>query len=96
MEAIKECCDEAIVAFGGKPVSGSDPQRSKRPDETVGICQDLFLSPPRVEMAFKQVLKNMTVGETSWQKFYLFYIFSPTCKMWSMVTGVVSSGLTFL
>ena len=65
VEAIKECCDEAIVAFGGKPISGSgsDLQRTRRPDEAVGLSQDLFHSPPRVEMAFKQVLKNMTVGE---------------------------------
>jgi hypothetical protein len=69
VEAIKECCDEAIVAFGGKPISGSgsgsDPHKSRRPDEAVGLSQDLFHSPPRVEMAFKQVLKNMTVGENT-------------------------------
>ena len=68
VSVIKDCCNEAIVAFGGKVSNGVDSSKSckqskREKDETIPV-QDLFHSPPRVEAAFKQVLKNMTIGKT--------------------------------
>jgi hypothetical protein len=90
VQAIKECCDDAILAFGGRPIidqekenekpnrnqTGSnrnDPNRNRSdPNQTESsrternrteTNRDIFQNPPRVEMAFKRVLKSMTVGE---------------------------------
>ena len=56
VDAIKICSDEAIVAFGGRPVN-----------EIVSDFRDessleIFRSPPKVELAFKKVVKCTTIG----------------------------------
>jgi hypothetical protein len=82
VQAIKECCDDAILAFGGRPIIDQDkenekPNRNRNrnrndPNQTESnrterhrteTNRDIFQNPPRVEMAFKRVLKSMTVGE---------------------------------
>ena len=100
VKAIKDCCDDAILAFGGRPFNHEKERKEKqnvrsnltesnrsKPNRTESNrsepnrtesnrfdqdrtesnrfepSQDIFHSPPRVEMAFKRVLKNMTIGE---------------------------------
>ena len=75
VQAIKECCDEAILAFGGRPIIDQDkenekPNRNRNQTESsrternrTETNRDIFQNPLRVEMAFKRVLKSMTVGE---------------------------------
>jgi hypothetical protein len=78
VQAIKECCDDAILAFGGRPIidqekenekpnrNRNDPNRtesSRTERNRTETNRDIFQNPPRVEMAFKRVLKSMTVGE---------------------------------
>ena len=59
VDIIKVCCDEAIVAFGGKPVH--EPVTANFREES---CNEIFRSPPKVEMAFKKVVKSITIGES--------------------------------